>query len=166
MVADFKVGFEVNLHSVANNLGARARYKPLKFPGCRVTSSYHNKQKALIYLSGKNVLTGLKSRIEIMRLQRETYQICCENRYNQTGSVSKKEFRLIETNKHAEQENLDVINHKLKYLSLPFENSKRKCDGKTKRLEISDGRSYIRSVNPLNPLLLSQSKYTPLIKCN
>jgi TATA-box binding protein (TBP) (component of TFIID and TFIIIB) len=36
IVCDFKTGFEVDLKGVKTELGSRAKYKPKKFPACRV----------------------------------------------------------------------------------------------------------------------------------
>jgi len=113
MVCDMKVGFEVDLDMLKNDLGSRARYIPKNFPACRIRSDEDNKRVALVYWSGGVVLTGCKKREDICTMHRETFKLCKDHRYRFTGSVSKGEYRLINRKKATNQKNLNKINRNI-----------------------------------------------------
>lgn len=155
MVCDFKLGFEVDLRGIKTDLGSRVKYKPIKFPACRILSPDDPKKVALVYHSGGTVLTGLKDRNGIRGLHKSTYEICIKHRFIPNGSVSKAELRMLDINSSSTDKKLAVLNKKLSRMSDPLSKG---LDGAikktTKQLMSSRGAKRAAGtlyVGPINP---------------
>lgn len=106
IVCGVKLGFNVDLSSLAKELGTRAKYRPKKFPACRIRSAKDRKRVGLVYSSGGMVLTGCKTRDDIIELYKTLYQDCIKhkilsadmNTYGETegrNSTKKKAMKSI-----------------------------------------------------------------------
>jgi TATA-box binding protein (TBP) (component of TFIID and TFIIIB) len=155
MVANFKVGYEIDLHNIKAQLGSNAEYNPKKFPACRMTSMKSKNRKALIYMSGAIVEMGLKDRTEISQLQKEVWQVVSMNRLNSKATVSKREYRLIQEEKNVEEAKIKMINKQLKVIeSMTLKKEMEPTALKmSRRFTLTPEQSYSRSLNPLNPVM-------------
>lgn len=166
MVADFKAGFEINLHEVQEQLGANAVYHPKRFPACRITSLSSPSRKGLIYYSGGIVLMGLKNRTEIVQLHQEVWSIVEKHKLKKS-KVSKSEFRSVKEKMNVEEGKIKKINKSLAEmdsLSVPFKKEIKNLIRHSKKFKLTADASYSRSVNPLNPLMLTDEpvkKFVP-----
>ena len=162
MVADFKVGFEIDLHSVDKQLGANSKYHPKDFPACRMTSVRSKNRKALLYFSGGIVLMGLKSRLDISQLQREVWNVVVANKLKPKGSVSKREYRLIKENNNVDAQNIDSINQSIKQMKTMTQPLKKELKKtlirESKNTKVLAEKAFSRSLNPLNPILLTDRR--------
>ena len=165
MVCDFKLGFEVDLDGIKEQLGPRAKYNSLKFPACRIKSAQDDKQVALVYFSGGTVLTGLKDRDGIRGLHKSTYDICVRHRYTPVGSVSKAELRLVDIKKATGKEVLVQLSKRIGDLtkkagkqqvrglkSAISKDRKQILDSAGKKGEFPKGTLYLGMFDPLASL--------------
>lgn len=171
MVCDMKIGFEVNLYSLHEELGARSKFEPNDFPACRIWVGENDKRKSLIYFSGGCVLTGCQTRDQIKNIQLATYEICKKHPYKSQSAVSKQEYRHIANKKAATKSSLKSISKKLKKISAAENMFSDRTAPVIERItrNISRGKVntkdailYIRSLNPDETSVILQSEsYVP-----
>jgi transcription initiation factor TFIID TATA-box-binding protein len=114
IVCHFKVGFPVNVEDLAAELGSRATFIPRRIHSCRIRFLEDESRVCLMYPSGSGVLTGSKTRNEVIGPYKEMVRYC--NRFRHTGVNSSSQYRYSRRMKNCEPEAIDGINRKLNTL--------------------------------------------------
>jgi TATA-box binding protein (TBP) (component of TFIID and TFIIIB) len=111
LVSNFRAGFKVDLAKLAADLGSRATFTPNKIHSCRIRCIRNPKRVCLMYPSGSGVLTGTKTRDEIIEWYKESWKNCA--RFKCEGVTSRNEYRYSTKGKNFSNRTLEEVNVRL-----------------------------------------------------
>lgn len=165
IVSNFSLGEKVELNELCKALGGMAHLKPELIHCCRVRNQENPNHVLLVYVTGNMVLTGAKTREEVMKIYTSGVPICRAFRGGKT--LTRHALRYRPKKRQIGETELQEINKKLQEWEVSaIKNKKQKTNKKEWNkendnplekelegvLENEDVSADLPYVNYLNPL--------------
>jgi transcription initiation factor TFIID TATA-box-binding protein len=111
IVGHFSLGYAVDLDGLSTKLGARATFEPERIQSCRIRSKDDVKLVALVYFTGSAVVTGAKTRDDMIKNYKETVDTCKD--HVGRGDMSKLEYRYSMKRKNVDSKKIKKVDRRL-----------------------------------------------------